>query len=61
MQTQIDTKALAVFVLDTLDFHPDYEDDAFAFSFDGARIYCERRRNAFVLHVGEERIRLPRC
>lgn len=61
MQTQIDTKALAAFVLDTLDYSAEYEDDTFAFDFKGARIYCERKRSTFVLHVGQERIKLPRC
>lgn len=57
---QIDTNALAVFALDTLDFHPDYEDDTFAFDFDGVRIYCERKHSQFVLHIGDHRIQLPR-
>lgn len=61
MLVQIDQRALATFVLDTLDFHPDYEDDAGAFTFQDARIYWERKKTMFVLHVGAERIRLPRC
>ena len=57
---QIDLAALADFAETTLDCHPDYEDDAFAFTFDGARIYCERKRNCFDLHVGQLRFQLPR-
>lgn len=58
---QIDTQALATFALDTFDFHPDYEDDAFGFEFQGEKLYCERKRRLFVIHVGAERIKLPRC
>ena len=58
---QIDTAALALFVTDTLDFHPDYEDDAFAFDFGGVRVYCERKRNFFALEVQGRKIKLPRC
>lgn len=61
MLTQIDYKALATFVLDTVDCHPDYEDDAFAFNFEGARVYCERKRNHFALEVQGQKIKLPRC
>lgn len=61
MFNQIDLSALANFVESTLDFHPDFEDDAFAFDFEGERIYCERKRNCFDLYVGNERFQLPRC
>lgn len=61
MQAQIDTAALALFVVDTLDFHPNYEDDAFAFDFEGARVYCERKRNHFAIEVQGQKIKLPRC
>lgn len=61
MPVQIDQRALAAFVLDTLDFHPEYEDDAFAFDFEGARVYCERKRNHFALEVQGQSIKLPRC
>lgn len=61
MAPQIDQAALATFVLDTLDFHPAYEDDAGAFTFDDVRVYWERKKTIFVLHVGDDRIKLPRC
>lgn len=61
MLTQINQRALATFVIDTLDCNELYEDDAGAFDFQGARIYFERKRTMFVLHVGSDRIKLPRC
>jgi hypothetical protein len=61
MQTQIDTNALAAFALDTFDFNEAFEDDAFGFDFAGQRLYCERKRGMFVIHVGNDRIKLPRC
>jgi hypothetical protein len=61
MAHNLDTSALAAFVLDTLDFHPDYEDDAFAFSFEGQRVYCQRKRSHFALEVAGQKIKLPRC
>lgn len=61
MFRQIDLSALANFVEATLDFDPDYEDDEFAFSFEGVRIYCQRKRDCFDLHVGPDRFQLPRC
>ena len=60
MFQQIDLEALAEFVETTLDCHPDYEDDAFVFPFMGARIYCERKRNCFDLHVGQQCFQLAR-
>ena len=60
MLTQIDINALANYVDITFDYHPDFEDDAFAFSFQGVRIYCERKRACFDLHVGAEVLQLPR-
>lgn len=59
MQTQIDLTALACFV-EELDCSPEYEDDTFAFDFQGERIYCERTRYCFNLHVGPEVLQLPR-
>lgn len=56
----IDLNALANFVEETLDCSSDFEDDEFAFSFQGSRIYCERRRNHFNLYVGAERLQMPR-
>lgn len=56
---QIDLNALALFV-EELDCSPDYEADDFAFDFQGQRIYCERKRAAFRLHVGTEVLQMPR-
>jgi len=56
---QIDLNALANFV-ETLDCNADYEDDAFAFDFQDHRIYCERKRYCFDLHVGAEVLQIPR-
>lgn len=61
MEQQIDLNALADFALATFDCDADYEDDAFAVSFQGARIYVERKKACFVLHVGAQLHRLPRC
>ncbi len=57
---QIDLNALATFVETTLDYSPDFEDDQFAFSFDGARIFCTRKRSYFVLEVQGQKLELPR-
>lgn len=57
---QIELNALANFVETTLDCSPEFEDDAFAFDFQGERIYCERHRNYFDLHIGAERVQMPR-
>lgn len=63
MQTaaQIDLNALADFALSTFDYSEQFEDDAFGFEFDGQRLYCERKRSHFVLHVGATKHKLPRC
>lgn len=63
MVTQIDTAALAAFVLDTCDCHEAYEAyeaDEFVVDVEGQRFYVERKRRWFILHVGDDRIRLPR-
>lgn len=61
MLTQIDRAALATFALDTFDCDERFEDDSFVFEFEGVRLYAERKKTMFVLHVGSERIKLPRC
>lgn len=58
---QIDIAAFTDYALDTFDCSPDYEDDAFAVTFEGIRIYVERKRTFFDLHIGAERYKLPRC
>jgi len=60
-QQQIDLRALALYALDVLDCHPDYEDDEFAITFQGTRVYVERRADHFLLHIGRDRHQLPRC
>lgn len=59
--TQIDLAAFANYALNTFDYSADYEDDEFAVTFEGARVYVERKRRFFLLHVGSERHKLPRC
>lgn len=61
MQTQIDLNALADYALSTFDYSAEFEDDAFAVTFDGARIYVERKKHHFLLHVGSDQHKLPRC
>lgn len=56
---QIDFNALANFV-EVLDGNAEYEDDCFAFSFQGYRVYCERKRRHFNLHIGSEVLQMPR-
>tara|TARA_A100001391_G_scaffold96706_1_gene64093 strand:- start:5804 stop:5986 length:183 start_codon:yes stop_codon:yes gene_type:complete len=60
MFNNIDLNALANFV-ETLDCNPDYEDDQFAFTFDDARVYCERKKSHFRLEIGSITFELPRC
>jgi len=57
---QIDLAAFANYALNTFDFDAEYEDDQFAVTFEGQRIYVERKRACFFLHVGTERHQLPR-
>lgn len=57
---QIDINAFADYALSTFDFSDKFEDDAFAVTFDGQRIYVERKRNFFLLHVGSDQHKLPR-
>ncbi|MGU3389142.1 hypothetical protein [Sphingomonas sp. M1A8_2b] len=61
MLTQIDLNAFADYALSTFDYSADFEDDAFAVTFDDQRIYVERKRSHFVVHVGNDQHNLPRC
>ncbi len=61
MLTQIDLNAFADYALNTFDYSADFEDDAFAVTFDDQRIYVERKRSHFVLHIGSDTHKLPRC
>ncbi len=61
MLNKIDRNAVAAFVIDNADCSELYEDDAFVVAVNDQRFYVERKRSEFVLHFGEERIRLPRC
>lgn len=58
--TQIDLAALANYALNTFDVSEDFEDDAFSVTFEGVRIYVERKRCFFNIHVGAQRHKLPR-
>lgn len=58
---EVELNALATFVEANLDCNELYEDDSFAFDFQGQRIYCERKRRHFNLHVGKEVFQMPRC
>ncbi len=55
----IDLNALAYFV-ETLDCDPEFEDDCFAVTFQNHRIYVERKRAHFNLHIGAEVLQMPR-
>jgi len=57
---QIDLNAFADYALNTFDFNYQFEDDAFSVEFEGVKIYCERKRSHFLLHVGTERHQLRR-
>lgn len=61
MLAQIDLNAFADYALNTFDYSADFEDDAFAVTFEGARIYVERKRNHFAIHIGSDTHKLPRC
>lgn len=63
MLTQIDLSALADYIVFTLECDPEYEDDSFAFSFEGQRIYAERYISHYRLEIGHEDnvVELPRC
>ena len=58
---RIDHNALATFVLDVCDYSDAYEADEFVVEIEGQRFYVERKKTVFVLHVGNDRIRLPRA
>ena len=57
---QIDLAALANYVEATLDYSPEYEDDQFAFSFAGHRVFCTRKRHSFALEIDAEVFEIPR-
>ncbi len=61
MLTQIDLAAFANYALNTFDFSEEFEEDAFAVTFEGTRIYVERKRSHFLLNVQGTTHRLPRC
>ncbi|MGT2513861.1 hypothetical protein ACVOMT_06020 [Sphingomonas panni] len=60
LNTQIDLAAFANYAISTFDYNADFEDDAFAVTFDGVRVYVERKRDFFSIHVGAQRHKLPR-
>ncbi len=57
---QIDLNAFADYALNTFDFSEEFEEDQFAVTFEGVRVYCERKRSHFLLYVGADRHQLPR-
>lgn len=59
MQTEL--ADFANYVLNTLDYSAEFEDDAFAVTYHGVRYYVERKRDHFNIHVGSTRHKLPRC
>jgi hypothetical protein len=61
MLTQIDQRVIATFVLDVCDSSELYKDDAFTVEVEGQRFYVERKKTMFVLHIGADRVKLPRC
>lgn len=61
MLNQIDLAAFANYALSTFDYSADFEDDAFAVTFGGVRVYVERKRSNFNIHVGNVVHKLPRC
>jgi len=58
---QIELAAFATYALNTFDYSAEFEGDAFAVTFAGARYYVERKRNHFAIHIGSEVHKLPRC
>lgn len=61
LNNQIDLAAFANYALNTFDYSAEFEDDAFAVTFEGVRVYIERKRNVFNIHVGAVVHKLPRC
>lgn len=60
MQTQIELNAFADYALNTFDYSEEFEEDQFAVTFEGVRVFVERKRSHFLLHIGAERHQLPR-
>lgn len=61
MLNQIDLAAFADYALSTFDYSADFEDDAWVVEFQGVKVYVERKRACFVVHVGAAKHKLPRC
>lgn len=61
LNTQIDLAAFADYALATFDYDENYKEDAFAVTFEGVRVYVERKRSNFNVHVGNVLHKLPRC
>ena len=60
MLNQIDLAAFADYALNNFDYSERFEEDEFAVTFEGRRIYVERKRACFVVHVGSDKHKLPR-
>jgi hypothetical protein len=54
--------ALADHLIEVVECDPEYEDDAFAITFYGVRIYCERYRTFYRAEIGhqDDVVELPR-
>ena len=61
MINQINLAAFANYALNTFDYSADFEEDEFAVTFEGVRVYVERKRSVFNIHVGAVVHKLPRC
>lgn len=63
MQQQLDLNKLADFMLYEVECCADYEEDCFAVTFDGQRLYVERYLTFYRIEVGheDEVLELPRC
>lgn len=60
MLNSIDLAAFANYALSTFDYSADFEDDAWVVEFQGVKVYVERKRSFFNIHVGAQRHKLPR-
>lgn len=63
MLTQIELSALADYMLFEVECDPALEDDCFAVSWEGHRLFVQRRRSHFNIEFTEigETVQLPRC
>lgn len=48
---QLNLEALALFMLEEVDCSSEYEDDCFAVSFQGERLFCNRYPSHFAIEI----------